>query len=531
MSLVQHVNWATIAPPVILIVAAVVALVSDLFLPAARRAVVVWVSLVGALGAIAWTGWLASVGTRQDFCLGPTRLPALHTTLATGPACSYVADSYAAFFQILVLVALVVVLLLIRPSLDSDRLPAGETCFLLLASVTGMVVLAASRDLLSLVIALEVVSLPAFVLVGLKRSDPRGAQSALTFFVISVVSTAITIYGMALIYGVTGTLQLARIAQSLSYLRHASHTPTESLAEAAIVLVIVGFIFKIAAVPFHAWAPDTYQGSPVPIAALLSVASKAAGFAGLIVLLVQAFAPYAAVWGVVIGVIAALTMTVGNLVALRQWHAVRLLAWSTVAQGGYLLVPLAVASTRVGREPGVLHDAVAATLTYLGIYAAMNLGAFAVVVAVSRGSQRRAITDYRGLAARSPWLTAALVLFLTALAGLPPGFAGLIAKVVVFRSAVHGHVTWLVVIAVINTVIGLAYYLRFAAMPFAGIGGSDPAPRERVRVPVPVEAALALTAAATLVLSVYPQPLLHAACLATPDRTTTGVAQPTCVTR
>jgi NADH-quinone oxidoreductase subunit N len=160
----------------------------------------------------------------------------------------------------------------------------------------------------------------------------------------------------------------------------------------------------------------------------------------------------------------------------------------------------------------------------------MNLGAFAVVVAVSRGSQRRAITDYRGLAARSPWLTAALVLFLTALAGLPPGFAGLIAKVVVFRSAVHGHVTWLVVIAAINTVIGLAYYLRFAAMPFAGIGGSDPAPGERVRVPVPVAAALALTAAATLVLSVFPQPLLHAACLATPDRAP-GVAKATCVTR
>jgi NADH-quinone oxidoreductase subunit N len=528
MSLVQHVHWATIAPPVILLVTAILALVSDLFLPARRRALVVWLSMTGTLGAIAWTGWLASVGTRTDFCVGQNLAGALASPIrqagaipvpGTGPACSYIADSYAAFFQILVLAALVVVLLLIRSALDSDRLPAGETCFLLLASVSGMVVLASARDLLTLIVALEVVSLPAFVLVGLKRSDPRSAQSALTFFVISVVSTAISLYGMALLYGVTGSLQLSRIEQQLAVTR-LTGGPKSQLAAAAIVLVIAGFVFKVAAVPFHAWAPDTYQGSPLPIAALLSVASKAAGFAGLIALLVDGFTPYAPMWGVVIGVIAALTMTVGNLVALRQWHAVRLLAWSTVAQGGYLLVPLAVASTRVGREPDVLHHAVAATLSYLGIYAAMNLGAFAVVVAVSRGSARRGIADYRGLASRSPWLAAALALFLTALAGLPPGVSGLIAKVVVFRSAVHGHVTWLAVIAAVNTVIGLAYYLRFAALPFLGVGDRSEPASDRVRVPKPVGAALALTAVATLALSVYPQPLLHAACTATAEQQT-----------
>jgi NADH-quinone oxidoreductase subunit N len=517
MSVIQHVDWVTIAPPVILVVTAVVVLIADLFLPAARRALGVWISLLGTAGALAWTGWLASGGTRNDFCVPATRLPAHAGGIEVGPACSYVADSYAAFFQVLVLLALVGVLLLVRSSLDSDRLPPGETCFLLLASVSGMVVLAASRDLLSLIVALEVVSLPAFVLVGLKRSDPRSAQAALTFFVISVVSTAMSVYGMALVYGVTGSLQLTRIASSLQQLHQGPHTPTESLAEAAIVLVVAGFIFKVAAVPFHAWAPDTYQGSPVPIAALLSVASKAAGFAGLIVLLVEGFAPYASVWGIVIGVVAALTMTVGNLVALRQWHAVRLLAWSTVAQGGYLLMPLAVASTRYGREPEVLHHAVTATLAYLAIYAAMNLGAFAVVVAVSSGSARRSIADYRGLAAHSPWLAAGLGLFLTALAGLPPGVAGLIAKVVVFRSAVQGHLTWLVVIAAVNTVIGLAYYLRFAALPFFGLDGRD-AVRHRVAMSRPVALAVALAATATIALSVYPQPVLHAACAAIPDR-------------
>jgi NADH-quinone oxidoreductase subunit N len=182
-----------------------------------------------------------------------------------------------------------------------------------------------------------------------------------------------------------------------------------------------------------------------------------------------------------------------------------------------MLVPLAIVATGAGRASGALHEALQSTLAYLAIYAVMNLGAFAVVIAVSRGTPRRAIADYRGLASRSPWLAAALALFLTALAGLPPGVAGLIAKVVVFRSAVHGHATWLVVIAAINTVIGLAYYLRFAAIAFAGIGERDLDPVKRPRVPWPIAAAVGLAAAGTLALSVYPQPLLHAA----------GVAEPT----
>jgi NADH-quinone oxidoreductase subunit N len=275
-------------------------------------------------------------------------------------------------------------------------------------------------------------------------------------------------------------------------------------------MVLVGFAFKVSAVPFHFWAPDTYQGAPVPVAAFLSVASKAAGFAGLIVLLVVGFRPYADVWGPVVAVLAAVTMTIGNVVALRQWHVVRLLAWSTVAQAGYLLVPLAVAATEHGRGDALLGEAVQSTLTYLGIYAAMNLGAFACVAVVARRFPRNAAGDYRGLASSAPLTAVLFGLFLTALAGLPPGVAGLFAKVVVLRTAVHGHVTWLAVVAAVNTVIGLAYYLRLAASLFA--------PREQAGEPVPpasrqpaLLAAVALTAVATVVLSVDPQPLLHVA--------------------
>jgi NADH-quinone oxidoreductase subunit N len=215
-----------------------------------------------------------------------------------------------------------------------------------------------------------------------------------------------------------------------------------------------------------------------------------------------------------VAVLAALTMTVGNVVALRQWHMVRLLAWSTVAQAGYMLVPLGAAMMRAGRDNDALDTAAQATLAYLAIYVAMNLGAFACVAAVVRRFPRGAIEDFRGLARRAPWLAVGFGLFLTALAGLPPGVAGLFAKVVVLRAAVDGHVTWLAVVAAVNTVIGLAYYLRVVGVLFSGVGeGEAEAEAEPVRVrrSTTVAAALVVTAAATVVLSVDPQPLLDAA--------------------
>ncbi len=489
MSLTQSIDYAAISPPLVIVVTAVVVLLADLFVPVRLRKILAPLALAGAIGALGATAWLATGSTRSTFCF-------------PSGGCSYVADDYSTYFQIVVLGALVVVLLLSFPLFEErERVPSGEFLALLLASVSGMLVVAAGRDLLTLLIGLEVVSLPAFVLVGLRRGDPRGVEAALKFFVFSVVSTALTVYGIALIYGTTGSIELHHIARALA-VHHAHAGAMSATAAAGVVLVLVGFAFKVAAVPFHFWAPDTYQGAPVPVAAFLSVASKAAGFAGLIVLLVVGFRPYADVWGPAVGVLAAVSMTVGNLVALRQQHIVRLLAWSTVAHAGYLLVPLAVASAQ-------LHDGVRATLAYLGIYAAMNLGAFGCVMLVRRWTPRLAIEDLRGLVTRAPVTAVAFAFFLTALAGLPPGVAGLFAKVVVLRAAVHGHVTWLAVVAAVNTVIGLAYYLRVAALLFVPAEDHERAPIEgRSR---PVSAGVAVAAAVTIVLSVYPQPLLHLA--------------------
>jgi NADH-quinone oxidoreductase subunit N len=493
MRLIQSIDYAAISPPMIVASAGVVVLVADLFVGrAARRTVAFVLSLIGTFAALGAAAWLARGPTRRTLCLPD--------------GCSYVGDDFALFFQLLFLSVLVVVLLLSVAEIADDRMPPGEFHALLLWSVSGMLVLAAARDLLSLLVALEVVSLPAFVLVGLRRDDARSAEGALKFFLFSVVSTAVTAYGIALVYGVTGHVSLDAIATALGR-RHPYPGAMSALAATAVVLVVVGFAFKVSAVPFHFWTPDTYEGAPVAVAAFLSVASKAAGFAGLLVLLLHGFRAYADVWGLVVAVLAAVTMTVGNLVALRQWQLVRLLAWSTVAQAGYLLMPLGVAATTGGRSAHELHLATQATLTYLAIYAAMNLGAFGCVAAVARRFPRLAIADVRGLARTSPWLAVAFALFLTALAGLPPGVAGLFAKVVVLRAAVHGHVTWLAVVAAVNTVIGLAYYLRVAAVMFTSEATELSESTVQGRHPATV-AGIIVTAAVTVLLSVYPQPVL-----------------------
>jgi NADH-quinone oxidoreductase subunit N len=489
----QSVDLVALLPALIVAGTALIVLVADLFWPARQRWLSVPLSLAGVVAALVAAFALSGPTPRTTFCLSPGY-------------CSYVEDRFAVAFQVIVLASTVVVLLLGRHELTDSRLPAGEYHFLLLASVVGALTMASSRDLLSLLVSLEVVSLPAFVLVGLRRDDARSAEAALKFFLISVIATAVSLMGMSLVYGVTGSLQLDQVAAALS-----DPLTRQPVTSAAIVLTLAGFAFKVSAVPFHAWVPDTYQGAPVPVAAFLSVVSKTAGFAGLTLLLFVGFRPYADVWGPVLAVLAVLTMTVGNLVALRQRHAVRLLAWSSVAQAGYILVPLGVAASEHGRAVS-LGTAESALLAYLAIYAAMNLGAFACVIAVGRRSPGQLLEDYRGLASRQPLLAVALAFFLACLAGLPPGVAGLFAKLTVFRAVLDGHLPWLAGIMAVNTVIALYYYVGWA---FSLFGPTSLEPATSRTVPVFVTAAIAVTAAITIALSVYPEWVLRAADLAT----------------
>jgi NADH-quinone oxidoreductase subunit N len=485
VSLVQQVDGLALAPPTVMAFTAAATLATDLVLRRRRVEVVVGLGLVGTVVAFGFVVALAAGDPRATFCL-------------IGRACSYEADAFALAFQGLVLLALIALLPLLTGALRDHRLPPGEVVFLLLCSATGAMVMAAARDLITLVVALELVSLPTFVLVGLRRGDPRSAEAALKAYLIGVVSTALTLYGASLLYGVTGSLQLDLVAAGLR-----AH-PGDSLAAAAVVLVVAGFGFKVAAVPFHFWVPDAYSGAPLPVAAYLAVVSKAAGFAGLLLILLRGLGPYAATWGPLLAVLAAVTMSLGNLLALRQRTVIRLLAWSSVAQAGYMLVPLAL---HADADHAQIVEASTATLGYLGFYAAMTLGAFAAASVLARSHGATTLEASRGMVRIAPWSTAVLVLSLASLAGLPPGVGGLVAKVVVLRSAVDAGYGWLAVVMAVNTVVALAYYLRWAVLALTpSAPGLERVPQARGAV-----AAALVAGAATVVISIVPQLVLRAA--------------------
>ncbi|MFJ3214467.1 NADH-quinone oxidoreductase subunit N [Kitasatospora sp. NPDC086801] len=508
-SLIQSVDWVAIAPPLIAAVAALAVLVADLFLPERHRK---WLGRLAAAGlALALIALLPLTGgsPRATFCV---------QNVAGGSdngGCSYVADHFALVFQLLALGGALIAALLSAHTVEDEKLPGGEYWFLLLSSATGAALLPASRDLATMVIALEVASLPAFALVALRR-DGRGAEAALKFFVSSVTATAVMLLGIGFVYAASGSLHLGAVAQGLE------HAPGQlkPLAEAGAVLTLVGFAFKVAAVPFHFWVPDTYTGAPLPVAGYLSVVGKAAGLSGLALATTIAFRPYAHTWGLVLAVLAAVTMTVGNVGALRQrfdtrYSAVRLLAWSSVGQAGYLLVPLAAA----GYAPtGV--DPLGATAAYALIYGVVNLGAFGVVAAVGRRAGT-SVDDFRGLFARRRWTALALAFFLLCLAGLPPGVIGLFGKVVVFRAAVDAGLGWLAVVMAVNVVVALYYYLLWTARLFAPAPGAAPGAEPGAApvgeagaegpLPAGLTATLGLTASVAVVLSFAPQLVLQVA--------------------
>ncbi|TDU06010.1 NADH-quinone oxidoreductase subunit N [Streptomyces sp. 846.5] len=493
-SLIQSIDWQAVAPPLITAAVALGVLVAELFLPVRHKPLLGWISVAGlALALLSLVPLRA--GTRATFCLGT----ATGTTSGAtdGTACSYVADHFTLVLQLLVLAGALLAALLSIHTVKDDVLPPGEYWFLLLSSAAGAALLPASRDLATLVVALEVASLPAFALVGLRR-DGMGGEAALKFFLSSVTATAVMLLGVSFVYAATGSLHLTRIAAALPHVQ----PQLKTLALVGAVLTLVGFAFKTAAVPFHFWVPDTYTGAPVAVAAYLSVVSKAAGLSGLALVAVVGFHPYGRTWGLALAVLAALTMTLGNAAALRQrsdtpHSAVRLLAWSSVAQAGYLLVPIAAA----GYGSADARDPLGATVAYAMIYGVVNLGAFAVVALVSRR-----IDDYRGLFAARPAAAIAMAFFLLSLAGLPPGVIGLFGKVVVFRAAVDSGLGWLAVIMAVNVVVALYYYLTWTAKLFQPALSPSVA---TLRIPVPLALCLGLAAATGVVLSLAPQLVLQ----------------------
>ncbi|MEU7055098.1 NADH-quinone oxidoreductase subunit N [Streptomyces sp. NPDC046197] len=490
-SVVESVDWLAIAPPTITAVAGIAVLIADLFVPQARKPLLGWASVAG-LAAAALMLLPLLHGNRSTFCL-----------TQHADVCSYTADHFTLVIQFLVLGAALLAALLSVTTLKDARggLPEGEYWFLLLSAAAGAALLPASRDLATLVVALEVASLPVFALVGLRYGNRKSSDAALKFFLSSVTATSVSLLGISFVYACTGTLYLTQIAGRIQHVDGQLHT----LAQTGVVLTLVGFAFKTAAVPFHFWVPDSYVGAPLPIAAYLSVVGKAVGFTGLILVTVVAFPSYADVWGPALAALAALTMTVGNVGALRQqgtraYSAVRLLAWSSVGQAGYLLVPIAAAGYSQDAQ-----KAIGSTVAYALMYAAVNLGAFAVVAVVGRARTRNRVTDYRGLYTTNPLTALLLAFFLLCLAGLPPGVIGLFAKVTVFSAAVDAGLGWLAVVMAVNVVIALFYYLQWTALLFRAPEGEP----VKHRVPAPLTAAITLTAVLGIALSGAPQLVLR----------------------
>ncbi len=324
-----------------------------------------------------------------------------------------------------------------------DIWPKGEFYVLMLTSTMGMTFLAASADIIMLFLAIETVSIPLYILAGFMVDDDRSVEAGFKYLLFGAMTTAVMLYGFSLLYGFTGETGLAEIGAAIG----AGTVPAIALVGAAF-LILVGFGFKVSMVPLHFWAPDVYEGSPTPITAFLSTASKAAGFIALVRVLIAVFPSVQAEWTTIVAVAAAVTMTVGNLIALSQKNIKRLLAYSSIAHAGYALLGVAAASVL----------GVTSVVYYFLAYVATNLAAFGVVMISSQSIDSDEIADYAGLSRRSPTLAIVLLVSFLSLAGVPP-LGGFIAKVLVFAAAVQADLIWLAVVGVLNSILGIYYYL------------------------------------------------------------------------
>src|ERR671922_1466032 len=428
----QSIDYHAILPETILSATILLVLIADAFLSARRKWFTMPIGFVGTVAALVAT--LTLIGEDRTTFDG-----------------MFIVDGFAVLFKTFFLAVALLVLLVSLRYFRDGRFYQGEYYFLLLTSFLGCLLMPSSRDLLMLFISLELVSAPGFLIAAFRKSDPRSNEAGLKFFLIGVLSTAVMLYGVSLIYGVAGSLNLGEIATALS-----GPLPRgqETLVLAAILFVVAGFAFKVSAVPFQFWAPDTYEGAPVPVAAFLATASKAAGFAGLLQLMFVAFVNQHAFWTPIFAALSIATMTIGNLVALQQRQVVRLLAYSSIAQAGYMLLPFALVG--LGADPLAFESAV----LYILIYAVMNLGAFSVVVALAREAPGALLADFAGLwrSRRAPGLAVAMALFLLSLAGIPP-LAGFWAKSRIFQAAISAEQAWLAVVMVVNSVISIWYYV------------------------------------------------------------------------
>jgi NADH-quinone oxidoreductase subunit N len=438
-------------------------------------------------------GWVAALGTTLALwaSLWQLSLPvgtAFYSTVETSP--------FTVFFHVLICGIVLVALLLSLDTLPEDSHHQGEYYALIVFGAVGMCLLTGAVELLVVFIALEISSISTYILAGYHKNTGRGPEAAIKYFLLGSFATAFLLYGIALIFGATGTTQVYEIAGL------APAAQNHSFILAGLALMLVGILFKVSAVPFHIWTPDVYEGAPSPVVALLSTAPKAAAFALLLRVVYEMLPSLRGLWSPLLWIVAVLSMTVGNLAALRQENVKRMLAYSSIAHAGYLLAAFA----------GLGNSGIAAASFYTAAYAAMNVGIFAVITLVSGYDDKfPLVEDFRGLIYRSPLLGSLLIFFLVSLVGVPftGGFFG---KFYSFSAAVDGGAIWLAIIGLLNSGLAAAYYLRLAlAAAQRGAGKNAEATVPAPQVGVAVGAALLLAVAATLILGIVPNEVLRAA--------------------
>lgn len=466
MSLTQSLHY--FIPELILLGFGFAIIILDLFIP--NKRIIPLVSLLGLIISL----WMLVF------------VPITGALLFSGMIAG---DGFAIFFKLLSLLIIAVVILM---SIEYKQLPlkyVGEYYAMLLFITVGLMLMASSTNLIMIYLAIEFVSLTSYILVGFLKRDIKSSEAALKYFLFGALCSGIMLYGMSLLYGLTATLDVNQIAIFLG--SGGGYKPAILLT---IFLILAGFGFKIAMVPFQMWVPDVYEGAPTPITAFLSVGSKGLGFAVLLRVFITAFSGLQNDWSWLIGILAVLTMSIGNIIAVTQENIKRLLAYSSIAQAGYILVGLATV-TILGQQ---------SVLIYLFVYFLMNLGAFTVVIFISNALDSDMLSAYQGLGQRAPFLAAALALFLLSLTGIPP-LAGFLGKFYVFSAAIQAKLFWLAVAIAVNSVVAAYYYFRIIRLMYL----EEPQGQTAIGKPVFLLSALIITLLGTILIGIYPLPLLN----------------------
>jgi NADH-quinone oxidoreductase subunit N len=408
-------------------------------------------------------------------------------------------DSFSFFFRLLVGTVAFLVVLAAGPYLDRERLPVAEFYALLLFATAGMGVLASAQELLTAFIGLEMSSISSYILAGYRRDSLKSSESAMKYFLLGSFATAFFLYGIALVYGATGTTVLDKMGDA---------DPASTLLKLGLAMILIGLGFKVAAAPFQVWTPDVYEGAPTPVTALFSAGPKAAAFA----LLLRIFATVPAAthfWFWAFWVLAVATMFAGNLGALVQTNIKRLLAYSSIAHAGYILVAFAAVTTMAQGGSAEAGPAYAAVLFYLLTYALVKLGAFTIVSQLGgAGEKNLSLDDYAGLSQRQPVVAAILSIYMLSLLGLPVT-AGFFGKFYIFKAAVNSNLIWLAVLMGINSVIGSYYYLRVIVVMYMRESSAEAAAAAPIGIPLSVSVVLAVTAIGTILFGVMPNPVIN----------------------